>query len=94
MWFFPMCSPCGYTYYYYGFNFMFFGFMWWLIKIIIFIIVVLDIVKRDDLTTLEKILWLIVVWFLGIIGAIIYYLLSKRNSKSKGDKNGKDIGSN
>ncbi|EHP89082.1 PLDc N-terminal domain-containing protein [Methanotorris formicicus] len=60
------------------FNFMVFGFMWWVIKIIVFIWVVLDILKRDDLETLEKILWLLVVWFLGIVGAIIYYFLSKR----------------
>ena len=60
------------------FDFMFFGFIWWIIKIIVFIWVVLDILKRDDLEILEKILWLLVVWFLGIIGAIIYYLLSKR----------------
>lgn len=60
------------------FDFMFFGFIWWIIKIIVFILVVLDILKRDDLEILEKILWLLVVWFLGIIGAIIYYLLSKR----------------
>ena len=60
------------------FDFMFFGFFWWIIKIIVFIWAILDILKRDDLEILEKILWLLVVWFLGIIGAIIYYLLSKR----------------
>ncbi len=79
-------------------GFPIFGFFLWgiyfIIKIIVFIIVVIDILRRDDLDTLEKILWLLVVWFLGIIGAIIYYLLSKRNSKSIGDNNGKDIGSN
>ena len=61
---------------------------------IIIIIAIVDILKRDDLEVTEKILWILVVWFLGIIGAIIYYLLSKRNSKGKGDNNGKDIGSN
>ncbi|WP_421077395.1 PLDc N-terminal domain-containing protein [Methanothermococcus sp. Ax23] len=59
------------------FGFMFFG-LWGIIRIVVFILVVIDILKRDDLDTLEKILWLLVVWFLGIIGAIIYYLLSKR----------------
>lgn len=59
------------------FGFMFFGF-WGIIRIIVFVLVVLDILKRDELGTIEKILWLLVVWFLGIIGAIIYYLLSKR----------------
>ena len=59
------------------FGFIFFG-LWGIIRIVVFILVVIDILKRDDLDTLEKILWLLVVWFLGIIGAIIYYLLSKR----------------
>ncbi|WP_292460315.1 PLDc N-terminal domain-containing protein [Methanothermococcus sp.] len=62
------------------FGFMFFGLLWAVIRILIFILVVIDILKRDDLDTLEKILWLLVVWFLGIIGAIIYYLLSKRKN--------------
>jgi prolipoprotein diacylglyceryltransferase len=66
--------------------------LWFVISIIVFIIVLIDILKRDDLDTLKKILWILVVWFLGIIGAIIYYLLSKRNPK--GDNNGKNIGSN
>ncbi len=79
MWFYPMhpigdFGIMGFPF----FDFMFFGFIWWIIKIIVFIWVVLDILKRDDLEILEKILWLLVVWFLGIIGAIIYYLLSKR----------------
>ncbi|MCQ6253676.1 PLD nuclease N-terminal domain-containing protein [Methanocaldococcus sp.] len=84
MWYPPMCPPWGYNYGFYGFpffNFAFFGFIWWIIKIFVFIIVVLDIIKRDDLKTIEKILWLLVVWFLGIIGAIIYFLLSKRENK-------------
>ena len=38
------------------FDFMFFGFFWWIIRIIVFILVVLDILKRDDLDALEKIL--------------------------------------
>ncbi|ADC70224.1 conserved hypothetical protein [Methanocaldococcus sp. FS406-22] len=89
MWFMPM-----------GFGMMgfpiFMG-LFFIIGIAIFIIIIIaiiDILKRDDLDTLEKILWVLVVWFLGIIGAIIYYLLSKRNSKGKGDNNGKDTGSN
>ncbi|AEH06168.1 PLDc N-terminal domain-containing protein [Methanothermococcus okinawensis] len=74
MWISPMNMMMGN---YWNFGFMFFGF-WTVIKIIVFILVVVDIVKRDDLDILEKILWLLIVWFLGIIGAIIYYLLSKR----------------
>jgi prolipoprotein diacylglyceryltransferase len=66
--------------------------LWFVIGIIVFIIVLIDILRRDDLDALEKILWILVVWFLGIVGAIIYYLLSKRNLK--GDNNGKNISSN
>ena len=84
MWFMPM-----------GFGMMgfpiFMG-LWFVIGIIVFIIVLIDILRRDDLDALEKILWILVVWFLGIVGAIIYYLLSKRNLK--GDNNGKNISSN
>ncbi|XRO75547.1 PLDc N-terminal domain-containing protein [Methanocaldococcus sp. 28A] len=86
MWFMPMMGfPI--------FGFFFMG-LWFIIRIIIVIIAIIDILRREDLEILEKILWILVVWFLGIIGAIIYYLLSKRNSKSKGDENGKDISSN
>jgi hypothetical protein len=60
------------------FDFMFFGVIWWIVKIIVFIWVVLDILKRNDMEILEKILWLLIVWFLGIIGAILYYILSHR----------------
>ncbi|AAB98574.1 TPA: hypothetical protein HA335_03885 [Methanocaldococcus jannaschii] len=78
----------------FGFFFMGLFFVIGIAVFIIIIITIVDILKRDALDTLEKILWILVVWFLGIIGAIIYYLLSKRNSKSKGDNNGKNIGSN
>jgi hypothetical protein len=79
MWISPMMGNFGIMRFPF-FDFMFFGFFWWIIRIIVFILVVLDILKRDDLEILEKILWLLVVWFLGIIGAIIYYLLSKKNN--------------
>ena len=92
MWFMPMGMPMGFG----MMGFPFFGFpfmgLFFVIGIVVFIIVLIDILRRDDLDTLEKILWILVVWFLGIIGAIIYYLLSKRNPK--GDNNGKDTGSN
>ena len=94
MWFMPMGMPMGFG----MMGFPFFGFpfmgLFFVIGIIVFIIVLIDILRRNDLDTLEKILWILVVWFLGIIGAIIYYLLSKRNPKGKGDNNGKDTGSN
>ncbi|WP_423793364.1 PLDc N-terminal domain-containing protein [Methanocaldococcus indicus] len=91
----PMWWCFGYCYnpYYTPFSYLFFGFLFWIIKLIIFIVVFIDILRRDDLDTLEKILWILIVWFLGIIGAIIYYLLSRRNSKTKGN-NGKNISSN
>lgn len=73
----------------FGFFFMGLFFVIGIAVFIIIIITIVDILKRDALDTLEKILWILVVWFLGIIGAIIYYLLSKRNSKSKGDNNAK-----
>jgi len=74
----PMGMPMGFGMM--GFPFFGFSFMglFFVIGIIVFIIVFIDILRRDDLDALEKILWILVVWFLGIIGAIIYYLLSKR----------------
>ena len=93
MWFMPMGMPMGFG----MMGFPIFMGLFFIIGIAIFIIIIIaivDILKRDDLDTLEKILWILVVWFLGIIGAIIYYLLSKRNPKGKGDNNGKDTGSN
>jgi prolipoprotein diacylglyceryltransferase len=86
----PMGMPMGFG----MMGFPIFMGLWFVIGIVVFIIVLIDILRRDDLYALEKILWILVVWFLGIIGAIIYYLLSKRNSKRGGDNNGKDTGSN
>ncbi len=79
VWWFSPIQPMGYFGFIgFPFDFMFFGVIWTIVKIIVFILVILDIIKRDDLDTLEKLFWLLIVWFLGIIGAILYYIFSKR----------------
>ena len=35
----------------------------------------------DDMTTLEKLLWLLVVWLIPFVGAFIYLLLGQRRNR-------------
>ena len=43
-----------------------------------FIWAVVDIIKREDLDTGMKIVWLLVCFFLGIIGVAVYYFVGRK----------------
>ncbi|USG99654.1 PLDc N-terminal domain-containing protein [Thermococcus argininiproducens] len=56
---------------------------WWLISIIIGLLVtvwvIYDIVKNQkDMRTSKKVLWILVAFLFGVVGAIAYYLIVKR----------------
>ena len=61
-------------------------FMFWLVFIgisiflfVFWIMMIIDVVKREFLKSDDKIIWLLVVILAGQIGAIIYYFVVKRN---------------
>jgi len=51
-----------------------------IISLIILILIwaIVDIVKREDLDLLRKIVWILVCLFLGIIGVGIYYFVGRK----------------
>jgi len=51
-----------------------FSFVFWILMII-------DAAQRKGLSDGERIAWILVLVFVGIIGALIYYFAVKRNSK-------------
>jgi prolipoprotein diacylglyceryltransferase len=52
------------------------GFVFWILMLI-------DCVKRKFKEDVEKIVWLLVIIFTGIIGALIYYFIVKKNNKKR-----------
>lgn len=48
---------------------------------IFWVVMLIDIIQRDFKKHDDKIIWLLVVIFAGIIGAIIYYFIVKRHDK-------------
>ena len=40
--------------------------------------VIVDVVKRDDLETGMKIVWILVAWFLGLLGVALYYFIGRK----------------
>ena len=45
-----------------------------------FIWAIIDIIKREDLDTGMKIVWLLVCFFLGILGVAIYYFVGRNKT--------------
>jgi uncharacterized membrane protein len=50
-------------------------------SLVFWIIMLIDVVKRDFRKEDDKILWVLVVVLAGVIGAIIYYFVVKRKDK-------------
>ena len=48
------------------------------LSLVAFIWAVIDIVKRGDLEVGMKIVWLLVCFFLGILGVAIYYFVGRK----------------
>lgn len=51
-----------------------FSFVFWILMIV-------DCVKRKFKEDSEKIIWILVIVFAGIVGALIYYFIVKRKDK-------------
>ncbi|KPU63352.1 hypothetical protein EP1X_03150 [Thermococcus sp. EP1] len=56
---------------------------WWLVGLIIGLLatvwVIYDVAKNQkDMRTSKKVLWILVAFLFGVIGAIAYYLIVKR----------------
>ncbi len=60
---------------------LFFGLVAAVISIIVFvfwILMIVDCVKRKFKDDTEKVVWLLVIIFAGIVGALIYYFIIKK----------------
>ncbi|MFQ5892146.1 MAG: PLDc N-terminal domain-containing protein [Candidatus Methanofastidiosia archaeon] len=55
-----------------------FGYLVAIVWLIVFIWALVDIIQRKDLSTIWKIIWIVVCFFLGIIGVIIYVLIGRK----------------
>lgn len=53
-----------------------------LASFVFWIIMLIDAIKRDYDKSDDKIIWILVIVFIGIIGAIIYYFVVKRKDKT------------
>lgn len=54
-----------------------FGYIWAILVFLSVIWVIVDVTKRN-VSTGTKVLWIVVALLLGIIGAIIYYLVGRK----------------
>jgi beta-lactamase regulating signal transducer with metallopeptidase domain len=52
-----------------------------IIAFVFWIMMLVDVIKRNFKKSDEKVIWVLVVIFAGIIGALIYYFVVKRYSK-------------
>jgi len=50
---------------------------------VFWILMIVDAAKRKFETDGEKIAWILILVFIGIIGAIVYYFVVKKKDKSK-----------
>ena len=60
-----------------------FGFLIGILGFIFWIWMLIDCIKREFKSDIEKIIWVLVLIFLGILGAILYYLIVNVVSKKK-----------
>lgn len=59
------------------FGFGFLSFILWVVYIILWVGVLIDILKSDFRGGSDKIVWLLVVFFLPLIGLILYFVIGK-----------------
>ena len=60
----------------FGFG-MLFMFLFWIASIILWISALIDILKSDFRGGSDKIVWLLVVVFLPLLGAVLYFVIGK-----------------
>ena len=54
-----------------------------IIAFVFWILMIIDCVKRKFKDDTEKIVWLLVIIFAGIVGALIYYFIVQPNTKKR-----------
>jgi len=52
-----------------------------IIAFVFWILMLVDCIKRKFKDDIEKIVWILVIIFTNIVGALIYYFIVKRNKK-------------
>lgn len=56
--------------------------MWtffWIVSVVLMIWAIIDILKSKFKGEYDKLLWILLVIFLGIIGVILYYFIGRKN---------------
>ena len=53
------------------------------LMLIFWIWMIVDCAKRDFKKNDDKVIWILILVFLGVIGAIIYYFIIKRKNKKE-----------
>ncbi|MDA8401924.1 MAG: PLDc N-terminal domain-containing protein [Deltaproteobacteria bacterium] len=66
----------------FGFG-MLFMFLFWIASIVLWISALIDILKSDFRGGSDKIVWLLVVVFLPLLGAILYFTIGKNQKINK-----------
>ena len=49
-----------------------------IVSVVAFVWALIDIIKREDLDGTMKLVWILVVLFTGVLGAIIYYFVGRK----------------
>ncbi|MCL4321226.1 MAG: PLDc N-terminal domain-containing protein [Deltaproteobacteria bacterium] len=62
---------------------MLFMFLFWIASIVLWISALIDILKSDFRGGSDKIVWLLVVVFLPLLGAILYFTIGKNQKIDK-----------
>lgn len=62
--------------YFFCIVFIFAGIVFWILMLV-------DVAKRNFTKKDDKIIWVLIVALLGVIGALIYYFVVKRKAKAK-----------
>ena len=71
----------------FGFG-MLFMFLFWIASIVLWISALIDILKSDFRGGSDKIVWLLVVVFLPLLGAILYFTIGKNQKINKPTEDG------
>ena len=56
-----------------------------LIELILFVIAIVDLIRRENVRGGNKIVWVLIIVLLGIIGPIIYFLLGREEKHHDSD---------
>ncbi|MDD5552022.1 MAG: PLDc N-terminal domain-containing protein [Candidatus Pacebacteria bacterium] len=77
----------AFTSFFFIFPFLIFGLV--IFSIIFWILMLVDVVKRDFKKEDDKTMWVLIIALTGFVGALIYYFMIKRKVPKKKTKNKK-----